>query len=119
VAKKVTVIEELIDDLDGGEASETLMFGVDGTMYEIDLNDKNVRKFRRAVEPFVENARKAKRSSSSKKVAAATSQSTTTTSGRSYSAEVRKWAASAGIEVNPTGRIPQDVRDQYEAAQAG
>ena len=35
------VIEKLIDDLDGGEATETVTFGLDGASYEIDLSKKN------------------------------------------------------------------------------
>lgn len=35
-----TVIE-LIDDLDGSEATETVRFGLDGTEYEIDLAGQN------------------------------------------------------------------------------
>src|SRR6266516_574663 len=57
VATKVAV--ELEDDLDGGPADETVRFRLDGSEYEIDLNKKNARAFRKQVAPFVENARKA------------------------------------------------------------
>ena len=35
------VIEELVDDLDGEAASETIMFSYRGVDYEVDLSEKN------------------------------------------------------------------------------
>jgi hypothetical protein len=49
MAKKT--IERLIDDLDGGDATETIHFAYDGTTYTIDLNTKNATKLRRILEP--------------------------------------------------------------------
>ena len=37
-------ITQLIDDIDGSEAEETITFGIDGASYEIDLNAKNAAK---------------------------------------------------------------------------
>ena len=48
-------ITRLIDDLDGGEAAETVTFGLDGHSYEIDLSTKNATKLRNALAAFVEN----------------------------------------------------------------
>lgn len=59
MATKVTVALE--DDLDGGPADETLRFAFDGAGYEIDLNKKNARAFRKQLAPYVEHARKAGR----------------------------------------------------------
>ena len=39
MAQKVQVL--LVDDLDGGEATETVAFSLDGTTYEIDLSSDN------------------------------------------------------------------------------
>ena len=39
MAQKVHIV--LVDDLDGSDATETVSFGLDGTSYEIDHNDKN------------------------------------------------------------------------------
>lgn len=33
-------------------------------------------------------------------------------------AEIRAWAAEAGVEVSPSGPIPKAVREQYDAAHA-
>lgn len=48
----------LTDDIDGSEAVETIPFGVDGVTYEIDLNEKNAIKLRKAMAPFIEAARR-------------------------------------------------------------
>ena len=47
------VVEILTDDLDGGEATETVSFALDGKAYEIDLGEENAAKLRGALEPFV------------------------------------------------------------------
>jgi len=47
MAQKVHITLE--DDLDGGDATETVSFGLDGRSYEIDLNDKNAGKLRKAL----------------------------------------------------------------------
>lgn len=92
---------EVYDDMDGRtKAKETVTFGLDDNVYEIDLNDKNVTRLRDALKPFVEHARKA---TPSKPVAIA-----------SDAAEVRAWAAQNGIDVPARGRIPSDVRKSYE-----
>src|SRR6266487_2465721 len=59
MAQKITI--ELQDDLDGGPASETVRFGVDGAEYEIDLSTKNAAAFRRKLAPLIDHARKAGR----------------------------------------------------------
>ncbi|MCU1383896.1 MAG: Lsr2-like protein, partial [Acidobacteria bacterium] len=41
-------IVQLIDDLDGGEAAETVTFSIDGTAYQIDLSTRNASKLRDA-----------------------------------------------------------------------
>ena len=56
MAQKVQIILE--DDLDGGEASETVSFGLDGTNYEIDLNEENATALREAFAAYVGHARK-------------------------------------------------------------
>ena len=59
MAQKITVALE--DDLDGGPADETVRFGLGSAEYEIDLNKKNARAFRKQLAPFIEHARKAGR----------------------------------------------------------
>src|SRR5579859_8185171 len=55
VAERVQV--ELIDDLDGGPANQTVKFGFDGAHYVIDLSDQHAKALRAALATFVEHAR--------------------------------------------------------------
>ena len=52
-----TVIVKLTDDVDGGDAEETVHFAIDGRSYEIDLNAANAAKLRGALQPFMEKGR--------------------------------------------------------------
>src|SRR5260370_25595837 len=63
VAQKVQVL--LVDDLDGGEADETVAFALDGAAYEIDLSRKNADSLQDAVSKYVAAARKARRAAAS------------------------------------------------------
>lgn len=96
------VVVTLSDDLDGGEAEETVTFGLDGKSYEIDLTAANASKLRDALAPYVEAGRKRARSGKTYR----------RTSVAPDPAAVRAWARSHGMEVPPRGRIPKKV---YEA----
>jgi hypothetical protein len=52
-----TVIVKLTDDIDGGDADETISFALDGRTYEIDVSSKNATRLREAFEPFIAKAR--------------------------------------------------------------
>ncbi|HUC06189.1 MAG TPA: Lsr2 family protein [Acidimicrobiales bacterium] len=52
-----TVVVKLTDDIDGGDAEETVHFSVDGKAYEIDLNEDNASRLRSVLQPFIEKAR--------------------------------------------------------------
>ena len=56
------VVVTLSDDIDGSEAAETIAFGLDGKSYEIDLNQANAKKLRKALAPYVDAGRKRSRS---------------------------------------------------------
>src|SRR5918911_1549077 len=56
MAQKVQVI--LVDDVDGGEAAETVSFALDGVSYEIDVSEKNATALREALAPWVGHARR-------------------------------------------------------------
>jgi hypothetical protein len=107
MATKITIA--LQDDLEGGPADETVRFGVGGTEYEIDLNKKNARAFRKQLAPFVEHARKAGRGQRRPRPA----------SSRQRSGDTRAWAKAQGVVVSGRGRIPASVVEQYEAATRG
>lgn len=106
MAQKVHITLE--DDLDGGDATETVSFGLDGKTYEIDLNDKNAAALRNALAKYVGSARR----SGGRAAATAKRRTQMGTSAR----EIRDWARSNGHKVPDRGRIPSDVRDAFEAA---
>src|SRR5262245_50504141 len=56
MAQKVQVI--LVDDIDGGEAEESVSFAIDGVNYEIDLSESNAVALREALAPWVGHARR-------------------------------------------------------------
>lgn len=112
MAQKVTT--HLVDDLSGDviEAGNgrTIQFGFDGSNYEIDLTDDNADKLREAFSDYIAAARKVSGRSASAPRAA---------KGRSNPdelARIREWAAANGHEVAARGRISQQVRDAYAAA---
>lgn len=105
-------IVRLLDDIDGTTAAETVLFGIDGLSYEIDLSEKNAAKLRKALEPFTANARKA---GSDRPPRARVT--TVPAVGQSRNALIRAWAAAEGLTVPARGRIPQSVVTAYDAAQ--
>ena len=102
------VIEELVDDIDGQEASETVKFSYRGTDYEVDLSERNAAKMDKALARYVGVARKVKTTRSTRTVARFT--------GGPNPRDIRDWAKSEGIEVSDRGRVPADVARQYQAA---
>jgi len=52
-----TVIVKLTDDIDGGDADETIQFALDGKSYEVDLRTANASKLRDVLRPYIENGR--------------------------------------------------------------
>jgi hypothetical protein len=52
-----TVIVKLTDDIDGGDADETIRFSLDDRSYEIDVSAGNAARLRDALNPFIEKGR--------------------------------------------------------------
>lgn len=111
MATQTTV--KLIDDIDQSEATETVTFGIDGALYEIDLSDKNADKLRRAVDRFVLNGRQVKESTDRSKPV------TEQRHSREYLAAVRNWARKQGHDVSTRGRIPAPILAEFDAAHRG
>lgn len=104
------VITRLVDDIDGGEADQTVVFSWGSAQYEIDLNDKNVEKMAKALAPFIGKARKVSRGATTSRP------KTLGRPARSDLQDVRAWAHSNGHTVSDRGRIPQTVLEAYDAA---
>ena len=100
-------VTELLDDMTGQAADETVSFGLDGVEYEIDMTKKNAAALRKALGPWQDHARRVggRKTPVMQHVA----------SGVDNRA-VRAWAASNGIEMSERGRIPAHIIEQYRAA---
>ncbi len=126
MAQKTTVT--LVDDLDGGDAEESVEFGLDGVSYEIDLSDTHAKALREALADYVAHARRtggrstpARRAGSGDGTPAARpSGAATATVDREQSREqskaIREWARGQGLEVAERGRIPTSVTEAYQQA---
>ncbi|SCQ59859.1 Hypothetical protein PFR_JS9-2_360 [Propionibacterium freudenreichii] len=104
MARNVKVV--LIDDVDGGDADQTINFGLDGVNYEIDLSNANAQKMRDELAVWVGHGRRV----TGRRGAAARKQ------GPSDAAKIREWAKSTGRQVPLRGRIPNALRAEYEEA---
>lgn len=109
MAKKTVVLLE--DDIDGSEADETLSFALDGSEYEIDLNEGHANELREALARFTNAGRKVAGGRGRSAVRPKSS-----SPGGPDAKAVRLWAAENGIQVNTRGRIQADVVEKYEAA---
>jgi hypothetical protein len=94
----------LVDDVDGGEADETVRLGLDHVQYEIDLSKQNAANLRKSVSEFIDHARKVG------------GRTRTTVSGQMDSAAVRAWAKSNGVQIKSRGRIPSEVITKFQEA---
>lgn len=111
MAQQVQV--QLIDDLDGGEATETISFALDGTAYEIDLSGPNAKALREAFAPYTDHARKAGHGATS-----GTPKRRRSREGRERNDDIRAWAKAKGLKVSDRGRISPLVIAKYDEAHA-
>jgi hypothetical protein len=105
VAQKTVV--ELVDDLDGGEADETVFFALDGVDFRIDLSAENANRLRDIMAEYVGHARRVgnrKQSAAERNGSKADSQA------------IREWARSQGETVAERGRISQELLTRFQAA---
>lgn len=105
MAQRTVVL--LVDDIDGGEAAETITFALDGVSYEIDLNEENAAALRDDFAKWVGQARRAGgRKQTARKAGAA----------RSDLNEVRAWGRANGFEVSDRGRVSSALQAAYDKA---
>ena len=109
MAQKIQTL--FIDDLDGSAAEGTVRFGLDGTEYEIDLNEEHTKELREVLARYVGAGRRA---------SGAARQPTRTgrrvPAGGLNTTEVREWAKAQGIEVKDRGRVPAELVVKFKAA---
>ncbi|MFC4856791.1 histone-like nucleoid-structuring protein Lsr2 [Actinophytocola glycyrrhizae] len=114
MAQKVLV--QLVDDLDGTSSQDvsTVLFGLDGVSYEIDLSDANAERLRESLTEYVESARRI-----GGRIKRGTRPAQPGKSANSGEAgQIREWALESGYELAGRGRIPSHVVEAYKEAQA-
>ncbi|MEN3266744.1 Lsr2 family protein [Pseudonocardia sp.] len=100
----------LVDDLDGGEADESVVFSLNGKNFEIDLSAKRAAELRDILAPYVGAARRAGGSTMVRRqrgIAASSAR-------REDTSAIREWAAAHGHQVSARGRISAAVIQAYE-----
>ncbi|WP_328648497.1 Lsr2 family protein [Amycolatopsis sp. NBC_00348] len=116
MAQRVHV--EMVDDLDGSEANQTVPFALDGVSFEIDLSEENASALRDELARYVGAARRI----GGRKVRLATGQSLTGASGsgtdRERNRQIREWAQDNGYEVAERGRLSSEIIAGFEEHQA-
>ncbi|WP_280404842.1 histone-like nucleoid-structuring protein Lsr2 [Nocardia brasiliensis] len=107
------VVVTLVDDYDGkSPAEETVVFGLDGVTYEMDLSVLNASTLRGIFEQWTPYARKAGR------VPRGKSSKARPAKDRDQTAAIREWARKKGMHVSNRGRIAAEVVEAYEKASA-
>jgi nucleoid-associated protein Lsr2 len=102
-------IVELVDDIDGSPAEETVRFGLDGIAYEIDLSQKNAAGLRDALAKYVGAGRRGRTRRS------LGGRPRVTLVGAS-SRTIREWAHANDVPVPDRGRIPASVMERFNEA---
>lgn len=96
-------------DLSGEAKAGTVVFGLDGQTYEIDLTDEEAADLREVLAPFMSVARPV---DTDRKPTSRPSKR----DGGTDPKAVRTWAKEQGIDVPARGRLPRSVVEQYQAA---
>jgi hypothetical protein len=102
------VITLITDDLDGTEAQETVTFALDGTEFEVDLNDAHAKELRVALEPYMKAGRKTGSKGRRRR-------SSASTDGDQIKA-MRSWAKAHNLKVSDRGRVSAEIREAYSKA---
>ncbi|WP_028935482.1 histone-like nucleoid-structuring protein Lsr2 [Pseudonocardia spinosispora] len=103
MSQKVQV--QLVDDLDGDPADETVRFSLDGRDYEIDLTARHALALRENLADYIDAGRKA-----------GTGVKAASRPDRERVRAVREWGKANGFELADRGRVPAEVWTAYEKA---
>jgi hypothetical protein len=114
VVQKVTV--QLVDDLDGSVAEETVEFGLDGVSYQIDLSSVNAEKIRGTLADYVRHARRTGGVRGRRSPVATATRARSAAVDREQNQAIREWARKRGLKVSERGRISAEVLEAYHQA---
>ena len=102
-----------ISDISGAESNvSTSLFSFNGSEYEIDLTAKETEKLADLLKPYINAGRKASTRTARKKSVALRKPGPSGPSAQ----VIRTWALAHGHKIPKRGRIPQNIRASYTAA---
>ncbi len=116
-----TTIIHFIDDIDGSVAERTVSFGIDGSLYSIDLSAAHIKELEEILAQYIARARRTGRGRVEQIIATRIPRGTAVASSRANrdrNTQIREWAAASGQQLADRGRIPQSVVNAYEIANA-
>ena len=105
-------ILELVDDLDGGQADETVAFALDGVEFVIDLSTANAARLRDTLAEYVGHARR----TGGRQGRKAATNGAANGAGKPDTQAVREWARRQGENVADRGRVPQALVMRFQEA---
>jgi hypothetical protein len=121
----MAIVSEKVDDLDGRtrEGVTTVKFGIGTDLFEIDLSPKNMKRFRREVEPFTGAGRRLSPFNGTTRRGGHTRTGLRELNGgprrgragREDSTAARAWCREQGFEVSARGRMPVLAERAWEA----
>jgi hypothetical protein len=102
------------DDIDGTTATETVSFGLDGVVYDIDLSEKNATKLRAVLQRYTNAARRLGGRSTRRRSGRRPGTSARPAhADREQTAAIRAWARENGWQVSDRGRVAAAVVEAY------
>jgi hypothetical protein len=107
-----TLVEVLVDDIDGTEAVESVRLGWNGQWRQLELSERNLAALSKAVDRFWDAGRPVRGDASAPR------RRSSAAAGERDPRAIRVWAAENGIAVPARGRIPRDVEERYKEATA-
>ena len=108
----------LIDDIDGGDAEETVEFGLDGVTYQIDLSVDHAEDLRGILGAYVDNGRKVRKGARRSRSLPTTPPPLVSSKApvdREQNQAIRRWARKNGFAVSDRGRIRIEVVEAFHA----
>lgn len=109
-------ITRLIDDLDGSEATQKVLLGLNGEWRGLDLNDKNHATLVKALERYWSAASPVRGQAAPAGQQRRSRGSAKGKADRGYDiTQLREWAAEKGVSIPSRGRIAGATIEQFQA----
>ncbi|MET0234031.1 MAG: Lsr2 family protein [Kibdelosporangium sp.] len=115
MAQKTVV--ELVDDLDGGTANETVAFTLDGVEFQIDLSSANATRLRDSLAEYVAHARRI--GGRKQRLAPGGDSGKKSAEEQAQNQAIREWARAQGKTVAERGRLPHALVVEFKEAHGG